>query len=193
MAAVPTDGEPITLLTDEALDVKLALHPYRLIPGYRGELGLPVEAFLALYAVREGRPVASIETPTDLSRFVTTIQDEGEALSFVQLFTAPETQHLFPKDETVIDLSVVPDSAPARVGTVAASLGRELGVEEPHVTRTADAFIITRSLVRAISLSGPRVVLRRTERVSEDGRYQLLREETLGELPADAVRIPYYE
>jgi hypothetical protein len=190
---MPLDEDPPALLADQALAVHLDLGPYRLVPGYQGELGQPIEAFLSLYAVLDGRAVGRIETPIDLFGIVHAVDDEAQALAFVQLFTAPETHYLFPGDETVIDVSVIPDGAPARVSTLPAALARRLGIEAPQVTGGPDGFTVHRSLARAGSLTAPRTIVRRAERVSREGRYTRLGEVQVAEVGAADLRIPYYE
>ena len=183
----------VTLLPELEISVDFDLGGHRLIPGYTGELGEPIEAFLELYAVKDGAIAARILTPDDLSRLGVTILTAPQALSFVKLFTLPETYYLFNKVETVIELSVIPDPEPPGVGKISESKFQAISMSEPQVTSDKQAFTVERNLIRCTSLSGTRDIIRRTERVSTIGAYTLVSEHSLAQLNTAELQIPYYE
>jgi hypothetical protein len=189
----PNVDEQVTLLFDREIKVSFDLGAYRLIPGYVGELGLPLEAFLHLYVVVDSYIVTEITGLEDLSKMVTAIHNEAEALAFVQLLTAQQSHYFFNKEITVIDLVVVSGIETPGVGAISQVRAQQLGIPAPQVTQDNQGFRIERNLIKSTSLSGPREIVRRTERVSTSGKYTLVSESPLIRLDAAEVQIPYYE
>lgn len=69
---------------------------YRFYEGAGDHLGLPIEAFVHLVAVRDGI-TKMLTTPTNLVNFVA-INTKTQALEFVRLFSQEKTHYLFSGD-----------------------------------------------------------------------------------------------
>jgi hypothetical protein len=186
-----TDVTDVTLFEDEVVPVSLDLGSHALVKGYRGGFGLPVEAFTRLFAVRDGRPVAQIQVPEDLSRFVREVHTLAQALAFVDLFTTPSTHYLFPSRANVIELTVRTDHHAVRPGAVTPEVYAALGLE-PAEAREAEArFEIARNLIarREAGLEARRVY----EEVGRDGTYREAASRLVGEVDRTDVVFPVYE
>jgi hypothetical protein len=181
--------ENVTLLYEREIDLGVDLAGYRLIPGFRGEVGLPLEAFLELFAVR-GAEIVPV-TPERLPSLIERIEDEEDAWKVLRLFISPETHFLFKKDVYVLDL--VPD--PSRVGGIAPETAERIGYLEPEMRREDEKFVARRDVVQfeAGRPSPQPLALRWRESLSREGAYQLLDEQTIAELSPEEVTLPYYE
>ena len=164
--------------------VGLDLGDSRLARGYCGELGLPIEAFLRLYAVRDRHVVARIDEPADLTSLVRAVSTADEALAFVRLFTNPSTIHLFGSAELILEVGPA-DLEPHAV--------ESFGVVGPRVGRQGNGFIVVRELVSAASVGARQRLIRRTETVSTSGEYRHVGDDELGELEPGTVCLPYVE
>lgn len=186
--------QPVTLLFDQEIDIGLPLSGHHLIPGYQGQIGLPMEIYLQLYAVK-GEERALIAGPNDLSRFVTQIDGEIAAWRFLRLFTAPETHFLFQKDVYTIDLEVSAPGAPLRAGAISPALAQRVGYQPPEMRREGPQYLARRDLVRADARnrSLPVTFFRRSEALAENGAYIFIDEQSLAELPRTDVIMPSYE
>jgi len=188
--------ERITLLFDQEIRIGLDLSGYRLIPGYSsGHIGLPMEIYLHLYAVRN-EDKTLIAGPDDLSRFVTRISSEDEAWRFLRLFTALSTHYLFQKRVYIIDLgvSLVSDQVVDSV-VISPEVAERVGYKSPDMRRQDQEYIARRDLVCAnpLNLSIPVSVLRRREALAEDGTYRFIEDQVIGEIERTEVPFPAYE
>jgi hypothetical protein len=185
----------INLLFDQEIDIGIPLSGYRLIPGYSGEFGLPVEVFLHLYAVRDKVDVKLISQPGHLSPLIEHISSEDEAWRFLRLFTAPDTHYLFQKDIYSIDIGVSTPSEPPRIGMISWDLAQRVGFRPPEIRLVDQEYIACRDLVRAnpIDLSAKVLVIRRCEALSVDGVYRFIEERKAGEIARKDLPFPAYE
>jgi hypothetical protein len=122
---------PITLLFTQELKLDLPLSGHRLIPGYGEKMGLPVEVYLRLYAVKNEEKTL-ITGPSDLSRFVTRINSEETAWRFLRLFTAPETHFLFQKGTYTVELGILPPGLAGGTAMISPDLAVRVGYEAPE-------------------------------------------------------------
>ena len=186
--------ENIGLLFDQEIDVGLPRSGYRLIPGYAGHLGLPVEVFLRLYAVK-GDEKRLIANPGDLSGIVTSIDDEDAAWRFLHLFTSPDTHYLFQKGAYTIDLALSPDGTVAGVGMISRDVNQQIGYRAPEMVLEDREYVSSRDLIRANSVDRSAFVdvIRRRESVSEGGRYRFIEDKAKGRIARSDVPFPSYE
>jgi hypothetical protein len=187
--------DSITLLFEQEIDIGLPLSGYRLIPGYKGEAGLPLEAFLHLYAVNDAGERVLIAGPNDLSPLVERVSSEEAAWRFLRLFTAPATHYLFEKNTYVIDIRVREAGEEAAIGTISPEVARSVGYQPPQMRLEDDEYIAQRDLARvdAARPSGPATLLRRREALSQAGVYRFIEDRVVGEIERKNVYIPYYE
>lgn len=178
-------------LFDEVVCVNLNLEPYVLVKGYRGEFGLPAEAFTRLFAVREGRPVAEISGPDDLSQFVSEVHTVAQALAFVDLFTSASTHFLFPGYKSVIELTVrMPDQAD-RPGAIALDTLAAWALELATAREATEHFVIDRNLLARFE--GDLEVRRVSEEVRRDGTYAKTACSSVRRVCEEDVIFPTYE
>jgi hypothetical protein len=186
--------ENINLLFDQEIHLDLPMTGYRLIPGYSGQFGLPVEIYLRLYAVKDEEKKL-IASPDDLTRIITHIDDEEAAWRVLRLFTAPETHYLFQKDIYTIDLNVAAPGSPTGDGMVSPDVAQRIGYQPPKINLENHQYIASRDLVRANAMerSALAEVLRRHEALSEDADYCFIEDQVKGKIARQDVRIPSYE
>jgi hypothetical protein len=186
-----TDVADATLFEDEIVCVNLSVEPYALVKGYRGEFGLPAEAFTRLFAVRDRRPVAELTGPEDLSKFVNEVHSLSQALAFVDLFTSASTHFLFPAYKDVIELTVRGSDQAARPGAITPDTLSEWGLEPATAQETPEHFVIGRNL---LARTGGELEVRRiVEEVGRDGTYAETSSSSVGRVgPADVI-FPVYE
>lgn len=184
----------VVLFFDRAIDLGIPLSGYRLIPGAPDTAGLPLEAFLKLYAVDDQGKQILIAAPSDLSPLVQHIPDQAAAWRFLHLFTAPDTHYLFQKDEYTLDLRLATDGNEGP-GTISPELARSFGYDPPRMLHEGDKYQAVRYLVRARAVESPdpAVILRWRESLSEDGAYSLLEERVITQVERYLVHVPSYE
>lgn len=180
-----------TLLEDEVVCVNLNLGPYALVKGYRGEFGLPVEAFTRLFAVRDGRPVAEISGPEDLSRFVDEVHSLAQALAFVDLFTSASTHFLFPAYRNVIELTVRTSDQADRPGAITPGTLAGWGLEPAAAREATEQFAIDRNLLARAE--DDLEVRRIGEEVRRDGTYAETACSSVRRVSRGDVIFPIYE
>jgi hypothetical protein len=183
------------LVREREIQSGFVLRGHRLIPGSEGEVGLPLEAFLRLYAVRGTEKPIRIDGPADLAPLVSSIDDEEAAWRFLRLFTAPETSYLFHKDCWLIELRSRSSGEAAVAGTVDPAIARAAGLSPPTMAVTPDGYIAEHDLFCASPSEGRTAgkVCRRREYVARSGVYRVLDHRIVGRLdPADVV-LPRYE
>lgn len=100
---IAVEPEMITLFDEDVLDVPFDTGRVRLQGGCEGELGEPVEAYMRLFAVKDGVAVARIGGYRDLGEHVRSIENPEEAAAFLRLPTSPGTWFLFPSDIIELD------------------------------------------------------------------------------------------
>jgi hypothetical protein len=184
----------VVLFYDREIDLGIPLSGYRLIPGAPDSAGLPLEAFLQLYAVNNQGNQVLIATPADLSPFVTRIPDEAAAWRLLHLFTSPETHYLFQKDEYTLDLQVTTNGS-VGPGSISSELARSIGYTPAQIVHEGANYRATRDLVRASAVASPApaTIVRRRESLGEDGTYRLLEERAIAQVERYAVHVPSYE
>jgi hypothetical protein len=184
----------VTLLPDQALAPGFLRPGWRLVPGYAGEAGLPLEAFLRLFAVGgEGGP-ARIARPEELAPLVDRIRGEEDAWSFLRLFTSPGTFAWFP-DVALVEPGIGDPGGPGEVAAILPEAARRLGVQPPRMTRSGQEYRALRDLlrVRPGGPSAPLAVVRLEEALGEDGTYRVVDERRLGTLSPGEAWVPYFE
>ncbi|HSB70753.1 MAG TPA: hypothetical protein VLT62_15610 [Candidatus Methylomirabilis sp.] len=187
--------EEVTLLFDQEIAIGLPLSGYRLVPGIRGRMGLPAEAFLELYAVSAEGEKTLIAGPADLSPLVGHIGSEDEAWRFLRLFTAPETHYFFQKAAYTTDLRVLSPGEPPAVSAISPALARQVGYQAPQIRLEGNEYVACRDLIRTggTQRSAPVALLRRWEALSREGSYRLIEERVIGELESTQAIPPSYE
>ena len=186
--------DDVTLMPDQEVAIGLPLSGYRLIPGYQGMLGLPVEAYLRLYAVNDQGDRRLIADPGDVSPLVERIGSEEDAWRFLRLFTAPATHYLFQKQTSTVDLDAPAPGQPAGIGSISPEVARRIGYQPPEMRLENREYLATRMLVRASAgAGGGATVLRRREAVGVDGSYRLIADEEVAQLDRGEVVLPMYE
>lgn len=179
----------VTLFFDQEIKLDLELGGYRLIPGCREECGLPMEAFLILYAVKDDEKIL-ITGPTDLSRLVARIRNEDEAWRFLRLFTSQETHYLFQKKSYLIDLFLSSDT-PSGYGRISPETASRISYKTPTIRLEHHEYFVCRDLVCATR--NEISVIRRREALAETGKYRMIEEKQLGKLKPEEILLPSYE
>lgn len=186
--------ERITLLPDQEINIDLPMSGHRLIPGYSGQIGLPLEIYLRLYAVKDEEKTL-IAAPGDLSRFVKRIDGEEAALRFLRLFTAPDTHYHFQRGNYTIDLDVGVPGSLHTAGTISPELAKRIDYQSPEIQLEKNEYLAERDLMRADSAnrSEPVEVFRRREALSREGDYRFIEDKVKGEIRRQDVPFPSYE
>lgn len=187
--------ENVNLLFDQEIHLGLDLAGHRLVPGYQGEVGLPFEAFLQLYAVKDDTNVKLITAPGDLSPIVSAIRTAEEAWRFLRLFTAPTTHYLFQKELYTIDLQVSTPADPPAFGMISEKVAGQIGYQPPEINYVNHTYTTRRDLVRvnAQRRSAAPILIRRRETLADDGAYRLLDDEVIRKFKRKDVFLPSYE
>ena len=185
----------VTLLFDREIQIAVPLKGYRLIPGFEGQGGLPMEAFLRLFAVNEKGDRAKISGPSDLSPLVAAVRNEREAWSFFRLFTGASTHYLFRTDTYVVDVQIAVSRDIQSIGDISAEGARKAGLTEPELTHKDSEYSASRDLLRVgVRNSNPApVILRRREAISETGKYRFIEDAVVAEVSRTDVLLPNYE
>lgn len=138
--------------------------------GAEGEVGLPIQSFLHLYA-RRGRELVRISAPEDMNRLDgLVVRSADDALSYVRLFTEPTTFMSF--------------ESPG-------GIEREM---EQVKTIQHNGFNVVRVLVLANQVDGKgHPVVRTEEGVSLDGKYTLVKKTVLRYVPSREAGLPVLE
>jgi hypothetical protein len=177
------------ILIDREIKVKAPLSGYRLVLGTRGPAGLPIEAFLRLYAVAASGIVKPMNNILDILSLVQEIRSEEEAMELISITTAPDTHFLFP-GSPYLDLRIC--TALEHAGDVIESSAIAAGYQHPACTAQGDGFDITRDLVR-LDPGDTCVLIRRSEHVSRSGTYNLVSEVPIGPIDCSDILLPDYE
>src|SRR5262249_30840440 len=152
-------------------------------------LGLPVEAFLRLYAVDASGSARQIRNVAEIMSLVERVNSATEAVQLLQLETSPETHFLFP-DAHYLDVRV--SAALERPG----GLTEHGAIAARHTPLVAvmceDGFEVSRDLVD-ISAPDQYALMRRREWVSPSGGYCLISETPVGSVPPAEILLPEYE
>ena len=167
----------------------LPMSGYRLVPGTEGNLGLPVEAFLHLYAVDKAGNVKRIRTLVDVLELVEEVRSEEDAMRLLTLETSPETHFLF-DDGNVLDVRV--SSTPERPGELTERAAISGGYRPPSCVAVGDGFDLTRDLVR-FDVDGRCDLFRRIEHISRAAKYSIIAETPIGTIDCSEVVLPEYE
>ena len=187
--------QDVTLLDDREVMTGLDLSGYRLVPGYQGEVGLPIEGFLRFYAVSNEGKVLPINSPQDLSPLVSGVNSEEEARQFLFFFTSADTFYFFRTDTAIVELRVGTPSPHAPAGTITREAADRINYEPPQMSSEGDLWVAVHDLARAsvTSPSAGATAVRRRESVSRSGDYRLIGEEALGPIERDEISLPYFE
>jgi len=136
---------------------------WKFFKGSDRPLGLPIEAFLKLVAVK-GYEQKILRTTTSLKGYVQ-IKSPNDALSFVRLFTDLDTHYLFEDSEYI---EVRPANKKTSWGELPVQEFRKLGLKEPSVMKDGEHFVVVRYVVDA-----DRNIFQIQERISPSGDYQI--------------------
>lgn len=159
------------LWTYEPVPVTFKTNGWRLFIGARGEIGEPIEAFLHLYAKRDGKLVM-INEPTDMNKLKgLSVRSCEAALSYVRLFTQPETFMLF--------------SFPNAI---------EKDHDAAEVITQDGAFLVVRQLVLSVKVEDKgNPLIRVKERVTFTGNYTLVSMDIIAYVPSEDIAFPILE
>jgi hypothetical protein len=152
---------------EEPLAHSFFLPGRRFFRGCRETLGFPVEAFLKLVVVEDGKKKLLPKTG-DLKGHVK-IDSPEKALEFVRLFTDLETHYLF-EDSRCIEVRPTDSGVPG-YGELPRPEFERWKLVLPVTARIGAGFQVTRAVVDSQS-----TISMRTEQVSEDGNYLILKE-----------------
>ena len=177
------------LMFDKQISVSALPPGYRLVPGTEGSLGLPIEAFLRLYAVDASGTAKRVETLSDVLALVKEVRSEMEALQLLQLETAPDTHFLF-KNSRYLDVHVC--TPIERVGDMTEAAAVAAGYRNPSLEVVEDGYQLSRDLVRLKGDDAPALV-RRNEHLSRTASYRLLSESTISLIDESKIMLPDYE
>jgi hypothetical protein len=180
---------PIQLMSDLAIPVGAPLSGYRLVPGTERPLGLPVEAFLRLYAVDDSGTAKPIQTLSDVLALVDEVRSEEEAVELLRLETAPETHFLFP-DSRYLDVRVC--RTLERAGDLTERAAVAAGYQPSSSVAIGDGFDVFRDLVR-LDAGSACVLVRRCEHLSRAGNYRYLSETPIAAINPSEILLPDYE
>jgi len=179
----------VQLLFDLEIPIGAPLSGHRLVPGTEGSLGLPVEAFLRLYAVDAAGTPKRMRNLIDVLGLIEAVRSEEEAMELLRLETAPETHFLFPHSHH-IDARVC--RALERIGDVTERGAAAAGYQAASCLALGEGFEATRDLIR-LGPSNPLAVVRRREHLSRTAQYRLIGDTTLGAIDRSEILLPEYE
>ena len=167
----PSEQVPSKLWIWKNVDVAFGTGDWRLFFGASRVIGLPIEAFVHVYAKRGDR-IESILSPQDMNKLDgISVTSNDEALNFVRLFTN--------RDFVIVFQS---------------PLAIEHEPESTVVEKKNDGFYITRQLVYwEETKSGKHRLYRVKERVSFNGKYQVVEKQFLKYLSPTEARFPIFE
>jgi hypothetical protein len=176
----------------QVLRTSFTTGPWTLSTGTRGELGLPIEAFLRLYARKDDATVC-LRRPTDFRKLdgirIDTVED---ALAFVRLFTSPRTFYLF-ETPCAIDIDQQSDEECQGYGVLSPDVYCSLELAAPVVVQGPGHFTIARYVLSAARKGSAYEVMRLDEWVGADGGYRELNRTIIGRVAVGAVRVPMFE
>jgi hypothetical protein len=141
--------------------------------------------------VRDGRPVAEISRPQDLSQFVDEVHSLSQALAFVDLFTSASTHFLFPAYKNVIELTMRGSDQADRPGAITPDTLSEWGLEPAAARETTEHFVIDRNLLARAD--GDLEVRRVGEAVGRNGSYAETAWSSVRRVGPEDVIFPVYE
>jgi hypothetical protein len=189
----PTMKDDTSLLYDREFHVEFPLRGCRLVPGIEGAAGLPLEAFMKLFAVDGAGHRTLIRSPADLAPFVERIDTADQAWSFVRLFTSPDTHYLFQRGDFIVDPTLLGPGDPPELGGVDRAEAVKAGYRPPSVKQEG-AFVLERDLLYFPSnASAPVTLIRRRERVALDGAYRHIGDDRVGQIKRALTVTPSYE
>jgi hypothetical protein len=181
--------ESLLLMFDRVIPVSAPLSGHRLIPGVEGSLGLPVEAYLRLYAVAAAGAAKRIETLDDVLALVEEVRSKEEAIQLLCLETAPETHFLFPNSHY---LDIRPRDTLERIGDVIESAAFAANYRPLLCEAVGDSFNVSRDLIRP-DTGQACILVRRTEYLSRAATYRLVGETPIGAIDSSKILLPDYE
>ncbi len=174
---------------DQKLPIRAPLRGYELVPGAEGAVGLPLEAFLRLYAVDVSGNAVCMRSLQDVLPLVQRVRSQEEAIQLLCIETAPETHFLFP-DSPYLDVRV--RSVLEEPGDVVKQAAVAVGYRPPSVVADENGFDLTRDLIRTGKV-GVVDLVRRKEHLSMAAEYRLIEEIELGQLQNSDVLLEEYE
>jgi hypothetical protein len=159
------DSDREYIWTDEEISRAFFKGDWKFFKGSDELLGVPIEAFLKLVAVKEGEK--RILPSTKSFKGYVQIRNSNDALSFVRLFTDIDTHYLFEDSEYI---EVCPTIQKPSWGELSAQDFADLGLSEPLVTKDGEFFLIVRYVV-----DDNRNIFQIHEQVSVLGDYQIVK------------------
>ncbi len=192
LSCVKSPSNEVTLFDE--IKVSFNIGDYKLFTGCSGELGEPTEAFLKLYAVRDGMVRKEISSIEDMQGIIREIKMEQEAIDLLYLFKCPETNYLFEKGfHNSVALLKRSDGERERFGTLSVKRFGDLGLKDTVVRKGSDGFIVEINLVKTESSSDKREIVRSVETVSRKGKHKVIQQETVAFAEPDEIFMPSYE
>lgn len=179
----------VQLMFERAISIDVPLSGHRLVPGIEGSFGLPVEAFLRLYAVDASGSARRMQSLVEVLALVEAVRSEKEALQLLQLETSPETHFLFPNCR---DLDVRLSRSLKKPGDLTERGAAAAGYRAPSCVAVAEGFDVCRDLVRIDPADSPMLV-RRKEHLSRTAEYHLVSETVIGSIERSEIVLPRYE
>jgi len=156
-----SDDKSGNLWVHKPAHVEFETSVWHLVWGAQGVVGNPIEAFVYLYAKKD-HELIKISKPEDMNKLNgLSVSSPAAAVSYVRLFTQPETYMAF----------TVPH-------------GVEKNIESAKVTQEDRCFVVVRHLLLEKETKGkgyPLVYVK--EQVSFDGKYTLLEQKVLSFVP----------
>jgi hypothetical protein len=166
--------------------------PWHFFIGCEGELGLPFERFLRLYATRDdGGPAIRVSGPRDFHKLKgVSLSDCAQATRFATFFTTRSTSSLSRSTPFYSIAEVVDCSEECCLDTLAALVSAG-DIEATCVEKGGEGFQVTRIVVGR-KHRGPYSLVKLTETIGRNLSYAR-NTVTIGALPRSCVRMPTSE
>ncbi|MBI5192609.1 MAG: hypothetical protein HZA08_04080 [Nitrospirae bacterium] len=177
--------------TKDRIKTNLNLKGYILYKSFTGSAGEPVEAFLRLFAVKDGEKI-KIEKASDFYKVIRIIRNEQEALDLVRFFTDINNHFLF-NDIDYIEVYKIPNEEDPGFGELRENEFKKFFLKEPSVYVEKGKFIIERNLIRYPNGKRLKQLVRSKETVTLDGHYFFEVKEVIAEGESIKILLKYYE
>jgi hypothetical protein len=166
-----TTKNPSDVWSYKSIQVDFGTGDWHLFLGAKGEVGLPIKAFLHLYAMK-GSELVEISEPRQMNKLNDlSVRTPEAALNFVRLFTQPDTFMIFNGPNAI-----------------------EKNPNETQVTRIDDFFVVVRCLLIADEVEPKGYPLIRVkEQVSFNGKYTIVQKEVLKYVSSDEAHFSILE
>ncbi|MDD2600844.1 MAG: hypothetical protein PHO37_16750 [Kiritimatiellae bacterium] len=156
------------ILFDQPVPVRFGTGRWTLFIGFQGVVGEPIVVYMKLFAKNE-RTTEKIKKPEDMNKLTgLSIRNSDEAISFLRLFTSHTSYVMFDEPRAI-----------------------EQHPDAVRVVQQDNGFVVTRELLMASSEEPHGYpVLEFQEKVTFDGKYELLSKKSVTFVPFEKYPFP---